>query len=71
VPREAVKSKGSKSGVYIMKAGKPEFVEVETGAADGVSTEIKNGVSEGDEVVTSGISKPDGNGAQPRRRMFF
>jgi len=71
VPREAVKSKGSKAGVYIVKAGKPEFVEVHTGATDGVFTEIKNGVSEGDEVVTSGISKSNGNGAQPRRRMFF
>jgi len=71
VPREAVKSKGSKAGVYIVKAGKPEFVEVHTGATDGVFTEIKNGVSEGDEVVTSGISKSNGNGAKPRRRMFF
>lgn len=71
VPREAVKSKGSKAGVYVVKAGKPEFVEVETGAADGLYTEIKKGIAEGDEVVTSGITKPNGNGAKPRRRMFF
>lgn len=69
VPKEAVKSKGSKSGVYLVNGGKPEFVEVSTGATDGTFTEIKNGISEGALVVTSGISKP--NGSAPRRRMFF
>jgi HlyD family secretion protein len=72
VPREAVKSKGSKAGVFVVKAGgQQEFVEVKTGASDGVSVEINNGVSEGDEVVTSGTSKANNSGAQPRRRMFF
>ena len=71
VPREAVKSKGSKAGVYVLKAGKPEFVEVDTGATDGDSTEIRSGVKDGDEVVTSDVSKPNGNGQPRRRGMFF
>jgi len=71
VPREAVKSRGAKAGVYVVKGGKPEFVEVAVGATDGESTEIRNGVKEGDEVVTSGMSRQNGNGAPPRRRMFF
>lgn len=71
VPKEAVKSKGSKAGVYILKDGKPEFVEVSTGETDGALTEIKNGIAEGAEVITSGVSKTNGNGGPPRRRMFF
>ncbi len=72
VPREAVKSRGAKAGVYVVRSGKPEFVEVETGATDGESTEIKKGIKEGDEVVTSNISK-NGNGGEQRRRrgLFF
>jgi multidrug efflux pump subunit AcrA (membrane-fusion protein) len=71
VPREAVKSKGAKAGVFVVKAGKQEFVEVKTGASDGASVEVKNGLSEGDEVVLSGPTKTNNTGARPRRRMFF
>ena len=71
VPREAVKSKGSKAGVYLVKGSAQEFVEVQTGATDGVFTEIRNGIAEGDEVVTSGVTKTNNNNAQTRRRMFF
>lgn len=71
VPRDAVKSKGSKAGVYLVKGGAQEFVEVDTGATDGVFTEIRNGIAEGDEVVTSGVTKTNGNNSQARRRMFF
>lgn len=71
VPKEAVKSKGAKAGVYLVKGGAQEFVEVETGATDGVFTEIRNGIAEGDEVVTSGVTKTNNGGNQTRRRMFF
>jgi len=71
VPREAVKSKGPKAGVYLVKGAAQEFVEVTTGATDGVFVEIRKGVAEGDEVVTSGVSKTNGNNANKRRRMFF
>lgn len=69
VPREAVKSKGPKAGVYVVKGSAQEFVEVQTGATDGVLVEIRKGISEGDEVITSGVAKT--NDAQKRRRMFF
>lgn len=71
VPRAAVKSMGPKVGVYVLKAGNPEFVEVTTGPTDGVAIEITGGIEEGAEVVTSGLPKPGGNGAPKRKRLLF
>jgi HlyD family secretion protein len=43
-----------KPGVYILENGEPRRIEVETGATDGVRTEIRSGeINEGTEVVVS------------------
>ncbi len=51
--------------VYALRGGKPEPVQIKTGISDGVGTEVVEGLSEGDLVVT-GQSNPTGAaGAQP------
>jgi len=66
VPSEAVKMgvKGSTVNVVVTKDGKTETEErkVKTGASDGVNTEIREGVKEGEAIVLAGMD--DG-----RRRM--
>ena len=61
VPSEAVKvgTKGSTVNILTVKDGKKETEpkKVSTGASDGVFTEIKTGLNEGDTVVLAGIEK--------------
>ncbi len=54
VPTMAVKKQGGKTVVRVLgKDGKAAEREVQTGLKDGVNTEIKSGVSEGEQVVIS------------------
>ncbi|MBI5468327.1 MAG: efflux RND transporter periplasmic adaptor subunit [Deltaproteobacteria bacterium] len=68
VPNEALRTKNGSTGVYVMKGASPQFVEVKPGKTDGISTEIKSGVNDGEEVVTSSLKQ-----AEPRvkKRFFF
>ncbi|MBZ0220421.1 MAG: efflux RND transporter periplasmic adaptor subunit [Candidatus Methylomirabilis sp.] len=68
VPREAIKTLNRKSGVYVVKGKEQEFVQVETGETDGALIEIRGGIGEGAEVVTSPVS-PDRK--DNRRRRFL
>lgn len=68
VPNEAIRLKDAKSGVYVLKNGKPEFVFIKTGESDGVVTEVTEGVGPGAELVISGM-KPEA--PKPQRRRFF
>lgn len=69
VPKDAVKTKDKKTGVYVLKAGKPEFVPVSTGQTDGVLTVVNDGIDEGAEVVTSGLPKPEKK--KQKKNLFF
>ena len=52
--------------IYILKDDKLQPVEVKTGITDGIYTEITDGLSENDKVVTSVVSKQSGSApAQP------
>ena len=54
VPTMAVKKQGGKTVVRVLgKDGKAAEREVQTGLKDGVNTEIKSGVNEGEQVVIS------------------
>jgi HlyD family secretion protein len=65
--------------VYVLKNGKPEPLEVQTGLTDGIYTEVTEGLTEGIEVVTNQFipgatptpppssSSPFGSGRMPRR----
>jgi len=55
VPSEAVIRTGTRAVVMVLgKEGRFTPVEVETGAESGERTEVRSGLSEGDEVVASG-----------------
>ena len=68
VPREALKLKDGKAGVYVMKAGKPGWVPVTPGMTDGITSEVEGGLSPGDEVVVSDIEK---GGNNRKKRILF
>ncbi|NCU27312.1 efflux RND transporter periplasmic adaptor subunit, partial [Candidatus Nomurabacteria bacterium] len=53
IPSSAVKTVSGTSFVEVLNNGVPEKKTVETGITDDVTTEIKNGLSEGDKVVVS------------------
>lgn len=69
VPREALKLKEGKAGVYVVKAGSPNWVPVKPGKTDGIITEVTGEIAPGDEVVVSEIEK--NNSKTRRRRIFF
>lgn len=58
VPSEAVKANGRGSTVKVVKPGdpkaEPETRRVQIGASDGINTEIKEGLKEGETVVLAG-----------------
>ena len=43
--------------VYVLKNNKPQPVPIKTGISDGIYTEVTEGLSENDKVVTSAIFK--------------
>jgi HlyD family secretion protein len=55
VPSEAVRAKGDKTGIYKSSDGKPLWIMVSTGMSNGILTEIQGDISEGEEVIISGI----------------
>jgi HlyD family secretion protein len=50
--------------VYVLKNGKPEPVQVKTGITDGINTEITDGLSESNNVVTFASFKQSSASAQ-------
>ncbi len=69
VPRAAIKTLNRKTGVYLVNGSEEEFVQVETGETDGTLIEVRSGIGDGAEVVTSPVS-PD-KGKDSRRRRFL
>lgn len=63
VPTSAVQTANGESSVRVMKNGKMEQVNVETGLSSSTQVEIVSGLSEGDTVVTSTITS-SGTGQQ-------
>lgn len=70
VPSEAVKVgvHGSTLNVVVMKDGKQtvESRPVKTGGNDGVNTEIREGVKEGEVIVRAGLQDPNRRGFGPQ-----
>jgi HlyD family secretion protein len=50
--------------VYVLKNNKPEPVQIKTGITDGTYTEVTEGLSENDKVITSAIAKQGSASAQ-------
>ena len=55
--------------VYVLRGGRPEAVEVKTGISDGVTTEVIEGLAEGDAVVTAQLSNTKA-GSTPAQNPF-
>jgi len=51
-PKEVAKQKEELQGVFVIRNGKAEFVQVETGVTGTTDIEVLNGLKEGDEIVT-------------------
>jgi multidrug efflux pump subunit AcrA (membrane-fusion protein) len=70
VPSEAVKVgvHGSTVNVVVMKDGKKtvEARKVKTGGSDGVNTEIRDGLKEGEVIVRAGLPNPNQRGFGPQ-----
>jgi HlyD family secretion protein len=43
--------------VYVFKDNKPQAVQIKTGITDGIYTEVTEGLSENDRVITSAVTK--------------
>lgn len=56
VPVSAIKTSGEKTFVQVLENGAPVEKTVELGNTDGVETEVKSGLSSGEEVITQTIS---------------
>lgn len=70
VPTVAVQKVNGKSVVKILKENnKVEEREIVTGISDGLSTEVKEGLSEGEEVIVTQLNGTEGLDALPQRRM--
>ncbi|MFL6515342.1 MAG: efflux RND transporter periplasmic adaptor subunit [Chthoniobacterales bacterium] len=49
--------------VYVLRGSKPEAVKIKTGISDGVTTEVLEGLKEGDKVVTAQLNAPAASGS--------
>ena len=56
--------------VYLLNGSKPQPVEIKTGISDGVTTEVTEGLKEGDRVVTAQLSGAGENPAQRTANPF-
>ncbi len=69
VPSEAVKVgvRGSTINVVTMKDGKQvvELRKIKTGGSDGVNTEVRDGLKEGETIVRAGLVDPNRRGFGP------
>jgi HlyD family secretion protein len=46
----------SERTVYVLRGAKPDAVQIKTGISDGVTTEVSDGLKEGDRVVTAELN---------------
>jgi RND family efflux transporter MFP subunit len=70
VPNEAVRLRDGATGVYVAEDGRLEWRGIETGATDGVDTEVLKGIAPGARVSVSAAPAAEGKAA-PRRGFFF
>ena len=69
------RERGSERTVYVLRGSKPQPLQIKTGISDGVTTEVSDGLKEGDRVVTgqvnsSSASAQQGNPFAGGRRRF-
>jgi RND family efflux transporter MFP subunit len=67
-PKGAVRDRGGRPSVVVIEKGKARVVEVVTGAEGDDGTEIRSGLSGGEEVVTGGEAVGDGQAVKIREK---
>jgi len=70
VPNAALRYRPAAGRLWVLEGGKPVAVAVKVGLSDGSSTEILEGLKEGDEVVLGGGDAPAKKGGPAGPRMF-
>jgi len=70
VPASAIKTTNGQSTLQTMVNGAPQTVTVEIGFSDGTNTEIKNGLTDADVVITSTISGTAAKSASGSTSLF-
>jgi HlyD family secretion protein len=56
--------------VYVLQGDKPQPVQIKTGISDGVTTEVTEGLKEGDRVVTAQLNGASPGGSPPTANPF-
>lgn len=56
--------------VYVLGFGRPQPVQIKTGISDGVSTEVTEGLKEGDQVVTAQLTPASTSSSPPPANPF-
>jgi HlyD family secretion protein len=56
--------------VYVLSGGRPQPVQIKTGISDGVSTEVTEGLKEGDQVVTAQLTPASTSSSSPPANPF-
>jgi len=56
--------------VYILNGDKPQGVEIKTGISDGVTTEVTEGLKEGDRAVTAQLNGAGASASPPQANPF-
>jgi HlyD family secretion protein len=57
--------RGSDRTVYVLSSSRPKPVQIKTGISDGVITELVDGLTEGDQVVTAELASPAATTSSP------
>jgi HlyD family secretion protein len=56
--------------VYVLNGNKPQPVQIKTGISDGVTTEVTEGLKEGDRVVTAQLNGANAGSSSPAANPF-
>jgi len=51
-----IRERRTERTVYVLRGGRPQPIQIKTGISDGVSTEVTEGLKEGDQVVTAELN---------------
>ncbi|MEE9614208.1 MAG: efflux RND transporter periplasmic adaptor subunit [Thermodesulfobacteriota bacterium] len=71
IPSEAVRVENKETGVYIPAAAGPAWAPIKTGKTDGITTEVTEGLKEGDEVIISGYAGDEDNKSGSKKRRLY
>src|SRR5207248_7146788 len=60
----------SQRTVYVLQFDRPQPVQIKTGISDGVSTEVNEGLKEGDQVIIAELAPASASSGSPPANPF-